>query len=86
MSVMASGLFGFPTVMLFLFCTPDLDTVLALTAPQPFVQIYSLALGKGGSIVMTVIAVISLVMVRLFYSLYFYADKWFLMGSIFTEY
>ena len=67
MSVVASGLFGFPTIMLFLFCTPDLDTALALDAPQPFVQIYSLALGKRGCIVMTVIAVISLVLVSLFY-------------------
>ncbi|KAJ6622561.1 amino acid transporter [Mycena sp. CBHHK59/15] len=31
-------------------------------APQPFVQIYALALGKGGSIFMTVIAVIGLML------------------------
>ena len=62
-SVMATGLFGFITVILFLFCIPDLDMALALDAPQPFVQIYSLALGKGGSIVMTAIAVIGLIMV-----------------------
>jgi len=62
-SVMATGLFGFITVILLLFCTPDLDMALALDAPQPFVQIYSLALGKGGSIVMTITAVIGLIMV-----------------------
>jgi amino acid transporter len=67
MSVIATGLLGFPTVILLLFCTPDLDTALALDAPQPFVQIYSLALGKGGSIVMTVVAVIDLIMVCLFH-------------------
>ena len=33
-------------------------------APQPFIQIYALALGKGGSIVMTVIAVIGLTIVH----------------------
>jgi translation initiation factor 5B len=62
MSAIATGLLGFVTAILFLFCTPDLDTVFALDAPQPFVQIYALALGKGGSIFMTVIAVIGLIM------------------------
>jgi hypothetical protein len=71
-SVIATGLLGFPTVILFLFCTPDLDTALALDAPQPFVQIYALALGKAGSIVMTAIAVIDLIMVCLFH---LYAKK-----------
>jgi translation initiation factor 5B len=63
-SAIATGLLGFVTTILFLFCTPDLDTVFALDAPQPFVQIYALALGKGGSIFMTIIAVIGLIMVR----------------------
>jgi amino acid transporter len=63
-SVMATALLGFITVILFLFCTPDLDTVFALNAPQPCVQIYALALGKEGSVVMTIIAVIGLIMVR----------------------
>lgn len=49
--------------MLFLVCTPDLDFALALDAPQPFVQIYALALGKEGSVIMTIIAVIGLIMV-----------------------
>jgi amino acid transporter len=61
--VIATGFFGFITVILFLFCTPDLDLALALDAPQPFVQIYALALGKRGSVVMTIIAVIELIMV-----------------------
>ncbi|KAJ7716320.1 amino acid transporter [Mycena olivaceomarginata] len=55
-SALATGVLGFVTAILFLFCTPDLDTLFALEAPQPFVQIYALALGKGGSIFMTVIA------------------------------
>ncbi|KAG1888785.1 amino acid transporter [Suillus subluteus] len=53
---------GFITTILFLFCTPDLDTVFALDAPQPFVQIYALALGRKASIFMTIIAVIGLIM------------------------
>lgn len=36
--------------------------MLALDAPQPFVQIYALALGRGPSIFMTIIAVINLVL------------------------
>jgi translation initiation factor 5B len=54
---------GFLTTLLFLFCIPDLDTFFALDAPQPFVQLYALALGKGPSIFMTIIAVIGLIMV-----------------------
>jgi translation initiation factor 5B len=44
---------GFLTIILFLFCIPDLDTFFVLDAPQPFVQLYALALGKGPSIFMT---------------------------------
>jgi translation initiation factor 5B len=62
-SVMASALSGFVITILFLFCIPDLDTIFALNAPQPFVQIYVLALGKEGSVVMTIIAVIGLIVV-----------------------
>jgi translation initiation factor 5B len=61
-SAIATGVFGFITTILFLFCTPDLDTVFALNAPQPFVQIYALALGKKASIFMTIIAVLGLIM------------------------
>nr|GAT54735.1 gamma-aminobutyric acid transporter [Mycena chlorophos] len=61
-SAAATAFFGFITAILFLFCTPDLDTLFALEAPQPFVQIYALALGKGPSIFMTFIAVIGLIL------------------------
>ncbi|KAI0676694.1 hypothetical protein C8Q78DRAFT_1141729 [Trametes maxima] len=61
-SVVATGVMGFATTILFLFCTPDLDTLFSLDAPQPFVQIYALALGKGGSIFMTVIASVGLIL------------------------
>ena len=62
-SVMATALLGFITTILFLFCSPDLDTIFAFNAPQPFVQIYALALGKEGSVIMTIIAAIGLIMV-----------------------
>ncbi|KAI6168909.1 hypothetical protein EDD17DRAFT_1465364 [Pisolithus thermaeus] len=61
-SAIATGVLGFATTILFLFCTPDLDTVFSLNAPQPFVQIYALALGKNASIFMTIIAVLGLIM------------------------
>ncbi|KAI0029390.1 amino acid transporter [Vararia minispora EC-137] len=61
-SAIATGVLGFATTILFLFCTPDLETVFALNAPQPFVQIYALALGKRASIFMTILAVLGLIM------------------------
>ena len=63
-SAIATGVLGFITTILFLFCIPELDTFFALDAPQPFVQLYALAFGKGPSIFMTIIAVIGLIMVR----------------------
>ncbi|KDR74511.1 hypothetical protein GALMADRAFT_227573 [Galerina marginata CBS 339.88] len=61
-SAIATGVLGFITAILFLFCTPDLGTLFALDAPQPFVQLYALALGKKASIFMTIIAVIGLIL------------------------
>ncbi|KAG8931582.1 hypothetical protein FRC00_000727, partial [Tulasnella sp. 408] len=61
-SAVATGCFGFVTTILFLFCTPDLDTLFSLAAPQPFVQIYALALGKGGAVFMTILATLGLIM------------------------
>lgn len=62
-SAVATGVLGFITAILFLFCTPDLTVLFALDAPQPFVQLYALALGRGGSVFMTIIAVIGLILV-----------------------
>lgn len=64
-SAFATGIMGFVTTILFLFCTPDLDTLFSLDAPQPFVQIYAMALGKGPSVFMTIIAVLGLILVNL---------------------
>ncbi len=64
-SAVATGICGFITTILFLFCTPDLDTLFALEAPQPFVQIYALALGRGGSVFMTALAAVGLILVRI---------------------
>lgn len=63
-SALATGIMGFLTSILFLFCTPDLVTLFSLDAPQPFVQIYAMALGKGPSVFMTIIAVVGLILVN----------------------
>ena len=63
-SAIATGVLGFITTILFLFCIPELDTFFAFDAPQPFVQLYALAFGKCPSIFMTIVAVIGLIMVR----------------------
>jgi translation initiation factor 5B len=60
-SALATGVLGFVTAILFLFCTPDLDTLFSLQAPQPFVLLYALALGRKASIFMTIIAVLGLI-------------------------
>ena len=62
-SVILTGVLGFIATILFLFCLPDFDTLFSLGAPQPFVQVYALALGRGASAFMTAIAVIGLVLV-----------------------
>jgi len=59
-SAAATSVLGFAATILFLFCTPDLNILFALPAPQPFVQLYAMALGKGGSIFMTIVAVLGL--------------------------
>ncbi|TKX24053.1 amino acid permease-6 [Elsinoe australis] len=58
-SALASGLLGIPTVILFLFCSPSLETLYSFTAPQPFVLLYSLTMGQRGHIPMVVVVVLS---------------------------
>ncbi|CAE6488713.1 unnamed protein product [Rhizoctonia solani] len=58
-SAIAAGIGGFVTTILFLFCAPDINTLFSLHAPQPFVLIYTSALGRSGGTFMTLLAVIS---------------------------
>lgn len=60
-SAVASAVLGFPIVILFLFCTPDLDTLYSFTAPQPFVGLYAQTLGQGGQVVMVVVCILGLI-------------------------
>ena len=64
-SAILTGVLGLITTILFLFCTPSLDVLFSLEAPQPFVQLYALALGKQASIFMTIVAVIGLILVNI---------------------
>jgi amino acid transporter len=50
-----------PTILLFLFCSPSLDDLFALSAPQPFVLLYANALGTPGQLILTIVAIIGLV-------------------------
>jgi amino acid transporter len=62
-SAAASALIGFPLVILFLFCLPDLDGLNALyelNIPQPFVAIYAMSMGQGGHVFMNVVCIIGL--------------------------
>ena len=62
-SAVASGLIGFPLVILFLFCTPDLPTLYNLGTPQPFVSLYAMTLGQGGQVVMVIVCILGLIFV-----------------------
>ena len=59
-SAVASAVLGFPIVILYLFCLPDLDTLYSFTAPQPFVNVYALSMGRGGHVFMNVICILGL--------------------------
>lgn len=58
-SALVSALMGFPMVILFLFCCPDLSEF-NFDYPQPFVGIYAQAMGKGGHLFMNIICILGL--------------------------
>jgi amino acid transporter len=59
-SCFISAVLGTPIIFLYLACSPDLDTLFSLGAPQPFVLIFENALGKGGQVVMVIISILGL--------------------------
>ncbi|KAB8227187.1 amino acid permease [Aspergillus alliaceus] len=59
-STVVSGVFGFAAVILFLFTSSPIDILFSYDAPQPFVPLYAAVLGRGGHIVMNVLAVLAL--------------------------
>ncbi|CAJ2500551.1 Uu.00g034040.m01.CDS01 [Anthostomella pinea] len=60
-SAVASALIGFPLVILFLFCLPNLETLYSLDAPQPFVEIYAMTMGRSGHVFMNVVCIVGLI-------------------------
>ncbi|KAL1999790.1 hypothetical protein VTN02DRAFT_3977 [Thermoascus thermophilus] len=61
-STVASALCGFPIIILFLFCMPPIDTFYDTKAPQPFINMYSLALGHHAHVVATIISMIGAIL------------------------
>lgn len=59
-STVVSGVGGLATIILFLFCAPDPETLFSFGSPQPFVPLYAVVLGKGGHIFMNVICIVAL--------------------------
>lgn len=59
-STVVSGIGGFLTIILFLFCAPDAETLFSFRSPQPFVPLYAVVLGQGGHIFMNVVCIIAL--------------------------
>lgn len=62
-SAIATGVLSFITIIMYLFCTPPIDVWFNFEAPQPFVQVYALSMGKAGAVIMTIVAVVGLVLV-----------------------
>lgn len=61
-ATVASALCGFPIILVFLFCMPPIETFYDTSAPQPFINMYALALGPHAHIVATVIAMIGAIL------------------------
>lgn len=58
----ASALCGFPVILVFLFCMPSIETFYNTSAPQPFVNMYALALGPRTHVVATIVAMIAAIL------------------------
>ncbi|CAI7591803.1 unnamed protein product [Penicillium pancosmium] len=61
-ATVASAVCGFPIIILFLFCMPSIETFYDTSAPQPFINMYALALGPRAHVVMTIISMIGAIL------------------------
>lgn len=61
-ATVASALCGFPIIILFLFCMPPIETFYNTSAPQPFINMYALALGPHAHVVMTIVSMIGAIL------------------------
>jgi amino acid transporter len=57
-ATVASALCGFPIILVFLFCMPPIETFYDTAAPQPFINMYALALGPHAHVVATIVAMV----------------------------
>jgi len=62
LSALMCCVFGFPFIILLLFCTPDVEQLFALDTPQPMVRFYALSLGQHGHVLMNVILMIAMIL------------------------
>ncbi|KAJ5692656.1 hypothetical protein N7462_002079 [Penicillium macrosclerotiorum] len=61
-ATVASALCGLPIIILFLFCMPSIETFYDTTAPQPFINMYAMALGPHAHVVMTIVSMIGAIL------------------------
>ncbi|KFZ02039.1 hypothetical protein V500_00489 [Pseudogymnoascus sp. VKM F-4518 (FW-2643)] len=61
-ATVASAVCGFPIILVFLFCMPPIDTFYDTAAPQPFINMYALALGPRAHVVATIVAMIGAIL------------------------
>lgn len=61
-ATVASALCGFPIIILFLFCMPPIETFYSTSAPQPFINMYAMALGPHAHVVMTIVSMIGAIL------------------------
>ncbi|ORY30174.1 amino acid/polyamine transporter I [Naematelia encephala] len=61
-SAFAAAVCSLIATTLWLFCIPPDELLYSFDAPQPFVQIWQASIGKGGAVVMTIIAVLGLIL------------------------
>jgi amino acid transporter len=61
-ATVASALCGFPIILVFLFCMPPIETFYDTSAPQPFVNMYAMALGPHAHVVATIVAMVGAIL------------------------
>ena len=61
-ATVASAICGFPIILVFLFCMPSIETFYDTSAPQPFINMYALALGPHAHVVATIVAMIGAIL------------------------
>ena len=61
-ATVASALCGFPIILVFLFCMPPIEVFYDTSAPQPFINMYAMALGPHAHVVATIISMLGAIL------------------------